>query len=115
MQTFEPGDVVKVPFPFVERPVRRFRPALVVSAPVLQELHGLIWVLMITSADNKPWQGDVEISRFEDAGLPRLSVVRCAKVATMEARSATRIGALDTAHFNLVRNMMRQALGTAVA
>lgn len=115
MQTFEPGDVVKVPFPFVERPVRRFRPALVVSAPLLQELHGLIWVLMITSAENKPWKGDVEISRFKEAGLPRLSVVRCAKIATMQGRSATRIGALDTAHFNLVRNMIRQALGPEIA
>ncbi len=109
---FEPGDVIKVPFPYVEKPVKQYRPALVVSSSELQEVHSLLWVLMITSAENKPWAGDVEVSHLEEAGLPVPSVVRCAKIATIEASAATRIGALAQAQFKLVSNMIQRALGS---
>jgi len=112
MPVFEPGDVIKVPFPYVERPVKQHRPALVVSSPELQDVHGLLWVLMITSAKNRPWAGDVEVTHLEAAGLPVPSVVRCAKIATIEASAATRIGALAQAQFRLVSNMMLRAFGS---
>ena len=109
---FEPGDVIKVPFPYMEKPVKQHRPALVVSSSELQEVHGLLWVLMITSAKNKPWAGDVAVSHLEEAGLPAPSVVRCARIATIEASAATRIGALGQAQLKLVSNMMQRALGS---
>jgi len=109
---FEPGDVIKVPFPFVEKPVKQYRPALVVSSPELQEVHGLVWVLMITSAKNEPWAGDVEIAHLEEAGLSTPSVIRCAKITMIEATEATRIGALRHAQLKLVSNMMQRALGS---
>jgi mRNA interferase MazF len=111
MKPFEPGEVVKVPFPYSETPVRKYRPALVVSSPELQEVHGLLWVLMITSAKNRFWAGDVEITHLEEAGLPAPSVVRCAKIATIESSAATRIGVLRQTQFRLVSNMMQRALG----
>jgi mRNA interferase MazF len=110
MPTFEPGTVVKVPFPDVERPVERFRPALVVSSPELGEVHGLLWVLMITSARNEPWAGDIEISNPELAGLPAPSVVRCAKIATIEKSSATAIGSLASPEWKLVTRMLDRVL-----
>jgi hypothetical protein len=81
MPIFEAGDVIKVPFPFLEKPVRRYRPALVVSSSELQKLHGLLWVLMI------------------------------AKIATIEATEASRIGTLGHGEFKLVTNMLNRALG----
>jgi mRNA interferase MazF len=111
MQNFEPGDVVKLPFPYVERPVKQYRPALVVSSSELQQVHGLLWVLMITSAKNRSWAGDVEVPHPEEAGLPAPSVVRCAKIATIEAAAATRIGALGPAQLKLVSNMMQRGFG----
>ncbi len=111
MPVFEPGDVIKVPYPFGEKPAKQYRPALVVSSSELQEVHGLLWVLMITSAKNKPWAGDVEIAHLEDTGLPAASVVRCARVATIEVSSATRIGILGQPQLKLVSNMMQRALG----
>ena len=77
-QIFVPGDVVKVPFPYTDRSTRRRRPALIVSSPVLQRAHGLSWVLMITSAANRGWEGDVEIVDLAQTGLPAASVVRSA-------------------------------------
>ena len=94
MQAFDQGDVVKVPFPYTDRATRQHRPALVVSADGIQQQHGLLWVLMITSAANRGWHSDVEIVDLALAGLPVPSVVRCAKIATIEAAHATRLGSL---------------------
>lgn len=90
--TFLPGDVVKVPFPYTDRPTRQRRPALIVSTPDLQRQHGLSWVLMITSAANRGWEGDVDIADIALAGLPAPSVVRTAKIATIDSRDAGHLG-----------------------
>ena len=92
MPTFEQGDVIKVPFPYTDRPVRQFRPALVISAGGIEERHGLLWVAMITSARNRRWHGDVTVENLGRAGLPAPSLIRPAKIATIEAGDATRLG-----------------------
>jgi len=94
MPIFEPWDIIKVPFPYTNRSVRQYRPALVVAATALQAEHGLLWVLMITSAENRGWRGDVSISDLTQSGLSAASVVRTAKIATIEAKDAERIGSL---------------------
>jgi mRNA interferase MazF len=107
---FEPGDIIKVPYPYSEKPVKQYRPALVVSSSELQDVHSLLWVLMITSARNKHWAGDVEVAHFKEAGLPAPSTVRCAKITAVNASAATRIGKLGPAQLRLVSNMMQRAL-----
>jgi mRNA-degrading endonuclease toxin of MazEF toxin-antitoxin module len=86
--------VIKVPFPYTDRPVRQHRPALVVAAGTIEITHGLLWVLMITSAENRRWKDDIVVSDLDKAGLPAPSVIRCAKIATIEAQDAERIGIL---------------------
>lgn len=89
------GDIVWVPFPFVENPRVRDRPALVVSRKSPAIGIDLLWVLMITSAVNKGWQGDVSLEeRFAECGLSVPCVVRTAKIATIEAARARIGGAL---------------------
>jgi mRNA interferase MazF len=97
MPGFKLWDVVKVPFPYTDRPVRQHRPALVVAAGKLEAAHGLLWVLMITSATNRGWADDVLISNLKTAGLPAASVIRCAKIATIETGDSERIGRLPNA------------------
>jgi mRNA interferase MazF len=46
MPIFEPWDIVRVPFPYTDRPVRQCRPALVIAAGDLQIAHGLLWLAM---------------------------------------------------------------------
>ena len=94
MATSKPWDVVKVPLPCTDRPVRQHRPALVIAAGAIEAAHGLLWVLMITSAQNRRWDNDIVVSDLNTAGLPAPSVIRCAKIATIEAQDAERIGAL---------------------
>jgi mRNA interferase MazF len=50
MLGFEAWDIVKVPFPYTDRPVRQRRPAQVLAAGDLEVRHGLLWLAMITSA-----------------------------------------------------------------
>lgn len=70
MAGFSRGDVVKVPGPYTDRSTRQSRPALVVSSNELEDLHGLLWVLMITSAANGGWPGGVAINVLSGTGLP---------------------------------------------
>jgi mRNA interferase MazF len=50
-----------VPFPYADRLAEKRRPTLVISNRKLVPF-GLIWVAMITSADNTPWSCDVTIA-----------------------------------------------------
>jgi len=79
MPGFDVWDLVKVPFPYTNRPVRQRRPALVVAIPEAPGGPQLLWVLMVTSAANRGWPGDATVSDLAAAGLPVASVVRCAK------------------------------------
>jgi mRNA interferase MazF len=115
MPTFKQGDVVKVPFPSADRSTRQSRPALVVSSGALEDLHGLLWVVMITSAENRGWPGDIAVKNLPLAGLPVSSVVRTAKIATIEATDATRLGRLPTAQLRQVVTRLVRELPASAA
>lgn len=110
MPNFEPWQIVKVPFPYTDRPVRQKRPALVIAAGELSASRGLLWLAMITSAANRGWPGDVPISELGRAGLPVPSIVRPAKVATVEARDAEPLGILPVADRYAVAEYLRDCL-----
>lgn len=111
MPTFEPGDVVKVPFPYTDRTTRQSRPALVVSMARLQDLHRLLWVVMITSAANRGWPDDVSIANLKMAGLPVPSLIRAAKIATIDASDASKLGRVSAAQLRLVTSTLVHGLG----
>ena len=93
MPNFEQGDIVRVPFPYTDRFTRQHRPALVISAGHLGENAELLWVMMITSAENRPWADDISFGEgFALAGLPAPSVIRPCKIATIESRHAEKLG-----------------------
>ncbi len=52
----------------------------------------LLWVVMITSAENRRWVDDIEIEDHQAAGLPAPSVIRPVKIATVEAQHVEVIG-----------------------
>ena len=115
MPGFEVWDLVKVPFPYTNRPVQQRRPALVVAVAVAPGAPELLWVLMVTSAANRGWSGDVVVSDLTAAGLPAASVVRSAKIATIEARDAERIGHLPSEDRSKVAVAVRGSLAQFLA
>jgi mRNA interferase MazF len=109
---FDPFDVVVVPFPYADRLAEKRRPALVISNRKLAG-HGLVWVMMVTSADNEAWSSDVAITDLKRAGLPAPSVVRVAKIACIEpARIERRAGRLDKVTAKMVAQRLRGFLAT---
>jgi len=109
--TFPVWSVVRVPFPYADRPVRQFRPALVVAVPPCDAEIIVLWVLMITSARNPRWLSDVPIVDLHDAGLRTASVVRVAKVATVDARDVAPLGGLSEAGQAAVRAAVTRIIG----
>lgn len=113
MASFSQGDVVKVPFPCTDRSTRQSRPALVVSSGGIEDTYGLLWVVMITSAANRRWRTDVAIAEPAEVGLPAPSVIRPAKIATIDAGAATRLGRVpDPVLSRVLRNVLAE-LGAA--
>jgi mRNA interferase MazF len=111
MPSFEQGDVVRVPFPYTDRSTRQRRPALVVSKGSLGEDGRLLWVAMITSAENRAWPDDVAFGEtYARAGLPAPSVIRPCKLATIEAGHAERIGRVDVKLWQKVAEFLRRSL-----
>jgi mRNA interferase MazF len=108
MPTFRPGDIVKVPFPYTDRATRQSRPAFVL---VHLEDHDLLWVAMITSAENRRWSQDVALLDHQAAGLPAPSIVRAAKIATLDAADATLLGAAPPTLLAEVLQVVRRILG----
>ncbi len=84
----EPGDVVVVPFPFVESSGSRRRPALVLSVPEFNHAgHSVL--AMITTRSHAPWPGDVTLTQRKTAGLKVDCRVRL-KLFTLDNRLISR-------------------------
>ena len=66
--TFNPFDVVVVPFPFTDRRAVRRRPALVVSSLEFNRAHDHSILAMITTAGSD-WPSDAPVHAGRAAGL----------------------------------------------
>jgi mRNA interferase MazF len=96
-ESWKQFDIVVVPFPYSDRMAEKRRPALVISSASLTRF-GVIWLAMITSASNDPWDCDVAIADLDRAGLAAPSVVRTAKIACVEpGRVLRKAGSLGSA------------------
>jgi mRNA interferase MazF len=105
---FKRGDVVVVPFPYVDRLAEKRRPALVVSNEKFNESTGLLWVAMITSASNESWPNDIQFD-IDKAGLTTESVIRISKLATIEIDRVVRvIGTVEKKARNAVTQAVRE-------
>ncbi|MCM3877396.1 MAG: type II toxin-antitoxin system PemK/MazF family toxin [Thermoanaerobaculia bacterium] len=105
----EAWDVVVVPFPFSERPGTKKRPALVLSRPSFNKA-GHTALAMITTRAHRPWPGDVEIEKLEQAGLPLPCIVRL-KLFTLDNRLLmSRLGSLSPVDRKGVASALRSTL-----
>lgn len=94
---FNPYDIVSVPFPYTDKPSNKRRPAIAVSNDDFHDDYGLVWLVMVTSATNAPCKSDIAIIDYERCGLPAASVIRPAKLATIECDLIIRrVGALSS-------------------
>ena len=107
--TFEPFDIVVVPFPFTDRKASKRRPALVVSSARFNEWHQQLVLAMITSTASE-WPSDVAISEWKTANLTVPSKVRF-KLFTLDRTLIVRkLGTLSEADREPVKNALFRGL-----
>jgi mRNA interferase MazF len=81
----KPGDVVLVRFPFADLAATKKRPALLLARTQRSARHRLATVAMVTSRiEGLRLDGDVLLADWQGAGLLHPSVLRLAKVATLD-------------------------------
>lgn len=115
MATSEPlsqWDIVVLPFPYTDRLAEKRRPALIISKPWVEKDYGLLWVAMITSAENEAWASDIEITNMIKSDLSAPSVIRPAKIATIESdRVLRKLGTLGANEKRAVKTALSKILG----
>jgi mRNA interferase MazF len=114
MRIFEPGDIVRAPFPYTDRDTVQYRPALIVSRNGLGPRGALYWAVMITSAEHRPWPHDVPVGDDHEAiGLPIPSVIRPAKIAAVDAARIAAVSRLPAETMARVVSELSSMLGGA--
>lgn len=92
---YNSGDIVIVPFPFVDNANVKTRPALVASSKEFNEVHNHTIMTMITTGVATKWASDIEIEDLKLAGLPVQSFIRF-KFFTLDNRLIKKvIGKVD--------------------
>ncbi len=113
--TFDPFDVVILPFPFADRNEAVVRPAVVLTGhAAFGQYSGTAIVAMITSARRSAWPLDVPITDLASAGLSVPCLVR-AKLNSVDLRLiARKAGTIATIDRAAVGAALRQLLGAAL-
>ena len=98
-------DIVVVPFPFVDKPVSKKRPALVISN-IDFNTTGYSILSMITTKRKPVWPGDTQIMDILSCGLRSPCLVRL-KLFTLDNRLLLRkIGKLgETDSFQVTKHL----------
>ncbi len=104
MITYEPGQVITIPFPFTDLTTTKKRPALVISSRAFNQSHDDLIVVAITSQkpfDLNPNEYLLPNSEQQAAGLPKPSKVRCGKIITIHQRLVRKtLGQISTSALN---------------
>ena len=95
MTGFERFDVLTALFPFIDVPVHKPRPVLVLSGAGFNTANGHVVVAMITTGAGSHWPSDCPISDLAAAGLGHPSIVRCKLFTVPNAQIGRRIGHLS--------------------
>ena len=93
--TYEPLDVVVVPFPFTDRQATKRRPALVVSSEEFNRMHQHVILAMITSAPGPAWSSDVVLADWRKARLTVPCKVRVRLFTLNNSLILRRVGVLS--------------------
>ncbi|OGQ33310.1 MAG: hypothetical protein A3F16_04775 [Deltaproteobacteria bacterium RIFCSPHIGHO2_12_FULL_43_9] len=104
------SDIVLVHFPFTSLEATKKRPALVLRNTILSKKINLVTIAMITSqVEGIQLEGDIFLDDWEEENLLYPSIVRLAKISTIEINLIEKkIGKLTKNDFEKVKKNFRQ-------
>jgi len=110
----KPGEVALVRFPFTDLAAAKKRPALVLARVARSPRNRLAIVAMITSqVEALKLDGDVLLADWKAAGLLHPSLLRLAKVATVDEQLIDKtIGRLSTRDLGAGRDAFHRVFAT---
>jgi mRNA interferase MazF len=112
MTSFDPGEVVLVPFPFTDQSASKQRPAVVVSSTDYNHERPDLIVLALTSRVRQPLGfGERLIQDWREAGLPKPSVMRPVLATLEQALVRKRLGSLTAADLAALRGLLARVIG----
>ena len=115
MTPYKQGDVVLLPFPFTDLRTIKQRPAVILSTEAFNVRQRDVVVVAITShVPSVPNPEDYRLSDVDQrtAGLPKLSIVKCAKLLTIDQRLIRKtLGRLPLETFSQLKQRMLAILG----
>ncbi len=89
MTTYEPGDILLIPFPFTDFSTLKQRPCVVLSSATFNHTHEDVIVAALTSRIPKePTRDSYVLSASEQraCALPKPSLIRVGKIVTLDQR-----------------------------
>src|SRR3989344_4164516 len=105
MTLYKQGSVILVPFPFTDFSTIKQRPAVVISSTQFNRSSDDIILAAITSHLQVKSLYDIHLNKTDQhhAGLPKPSVVKCGKIATVDKRLIRKqLGQLSTSTTKLI-------------
>jgi mRNA interferase MazF len=105
-----PGDTVLVPYPFVEKPISKTRPAVALTSNWLNENHGQTILAMITTGAGSRRPSDVPIVDAAQAGLSHASVIRFKTFTLPNALLYRSLGKLCSQDHEALQDRLRSCL-----
>lgn len=108
IKTFDCFEVVLIPFPFIDNPGEKKRPAVILSSSARFNMKiGASVMAMITTAGHNPWPLDIHINDLKAAGLPAPSIIRM-KLFTLDHRLILKkLGLLHKTDQRTVENSLK--------
>jgi mRNA interferase MazF len=108
-------DVALVPFPFMEMPASKKRPALVISSQPFNDANGHTIFAMITTAKASTWASDYLLASPQSAGLTRDCYVRWKTFTLPNDMILRRLGRLAQEDCGSIKAQLGTILGLTQA
>ncbi len=106
---FKRGTIILVPFPFTDLSGTKVRPAVVVSHKLLGDD---VVVAFISTKESRIEKYDVRVVPNISNGLKATSVVKCAKLATLDKKIILgKLGEFSIPDFTKIEQKLRALLG----
>ena len=103
------GKIILVPFPFTDLSGHKVRPAVVLSA--LERSDDFIACFISSKPDRKINKTDIQIAPTPENGLKVGSIIKVAKIATLEKKIALgEIGSLDQRTIKILNSKLKTVL-----